>query len=164
MTKNKAFIGLSCTGHDGAVAILGGGQLVFAEAAERYRQSKFAVGQTPDDYHYCRDVFARYVDSDELVIAKSWSANAGQIWHDENRRLREAAAALPQHREILEKLAAFHLDNWDGFMGPSVDLAGHGTARAANVLGKRLVDQRGYDHHLCHAAFGVWGAPSIPRP
>lgn len=159
MTKNKAFIGLSCTGHDGAVAVLEGGKLVFAEAAERYRQNKFAVGQTADDYHYCRDVFARYVDSDELVIAKSWSESAGQIWHDENRRLREAAAALPQHREILEKLAAFHLDNWDGFMGPSVELAGHGTARAANVLGKRLVDQRGYDHHLCHAAFGVWGAP-----
>lgn len=159
MDKNIAFVGLSCTGHDGAVAILQGGRLLFAEATERYRQNKFAIAQAPDDYLYCREKLARHVEHEQLVIAKSWSEHATQIWHDENRRLREGIGSQSPHREVLQALAQFHLENWDGFMGPSIELAGHGVQRAAHALGKKVVQTRHYDHHLCHAAFGVWGAP-----
>ncbi|MGH8379369.1 carbamoyltransferase family protein [Pseudomonas sp.] len=159
MNNDIAFVGLSCTGHDGAVAIVQGGQLVFAEATERYRQNKFAVGQAPDDYLYCRDVLARHSDGDRLIVAKSWSDQATQIWHGENKRLRESIEQQPQHRAVLENLAQFHQHNWDGFMGPSIALAGHGVQRAAHALGRQVMETRHYDHHLCHAAFGAWGAP-----
>lgn len=159
MRNNKAYIGLSCTGHDGAVAIFENGELRFSEASERYRQSKFAVGQAPDDHHYCRDVFAEYLNANDIVLAKSWSNDAETIWLDENQRLSDAIKDFPQHKDILERLVAFHRNNWDGFMGPSIALAGHGAERAAGALGKQVVDRRAYDHHLCHAAFAAWSAP-----
>jgi carbamoyltransferase len=159
MNNDIAFVGLSCTGHDGAVAIVQGGRLVFAEATERYRQNKFAVGQAPDDYLYCRDVLARHSDARQLVVAKSWSEQATQIWHGENVRLRASIKQQPQHRDVLERLAQFHQHNWDAFMGPSIALAGHGVQRAAQALDKQVMETRHYDHHLCHAAFGTWGAP-----
>ena len=159
MGSVKTFVGLSCTGHDGAVALVENRALAFAEAAERYRQSKFAVGMAPDDHHYCRNVLAQHASGDEIVLARSWSAQADAIWHAENDLLRQSIAALPQHRDVLQQLVTFHRDSWDHFMKPSIDIAGHGLHRAAGALGRRVVETRAYDHHLCHAAFGAWSSP-----
>lgn len=159
MNARTAYIGLSCTGHDGALAVVENGKIRFAEAAERFYQNKFAVSQAPDDYHHARAILARHVDADELVVAKSWSRDATAIWHAQNRLLRQCAKDLPRHAALIEKLSAFHLDNWDSFMKPNIELAGSGLARAAAYAGKTIRETTAYDHHLCHAAFGAYGSP-----
>lgn len=155
----RAFVGLSCTGHDGAMAIMHSGKLVFAEAAERNYQSKFAINQAPDEYHHTRRTLLRHVDPDEIVVAKSWSDNAGGIWSAQNSLLDVSIARFPEYSDTLQSFKTYHLNSWTGFLQPNIDLAGHGVARAAASLGKEIVGIRRYDHHLCHAAFAVHGSP-----
>ncbi|MDE3738820.1 carbamoyltransferase C-terminal domain-containing protein [Pseudomonas resinovorans] len=155
----KAFVGLSCTGHDGALAIMQHGIIRFAEAAERHYQKKFAINQAPDEYHYTRNAMLRHLDADEIVLAKSWSTDAGSIWRRQNALLDESIEHFTEYSEVLRKFQAYHLDSWNGFLQPNIDLSGHGTVRAAASLGKPIVGVRHYDHHLCHAAFAAYGSP-----
>ena len=48
--RKKNYIGLACTGHDNALAIVNSsGKIVFAESTERFLQNKRAISAVPDD-------------------------------------------------------------------------------------------------------------------
>ena len=68
------YIGLACTYHDPAIAVVNGdGEVMFAEAAERPLQAKRAYHCAPDHFPYIDSVWDRYCrDGGDLVIAKSW--------------------------------------------------------------------------------------------
>ena len=73
-------IGLACSLHDPAIAILNGrGEVTFAESAERYLQDKRAFGSTPDAFFRIPDLIQRYCDPDaDLIVARTWSADFQQ--------------------------------------------------------------------------------------
>jgi carbamoyltransferase len=73
----KNYIGLACTWHDPAIAIVNhDGEVVFAEAAERYLQSKRSISYATDDFNRMATLIKDYCDPDaELVVAKSWGRN-----------------------------------------------------------------------------------------
>ena len=71
MKRKRYYIGLSSTFHDSAIAIVGpDGDVLFAEATERYLQSKRAFNCQPDHIIRAPDLIETYCEPDaELVIA-----------------------------------------------------------------------------------------------
>ena len=66
------YIGLSCTGHDNAVAIVDPeGRIVFAESAERYLQNKRALGYTAEDHLRIEKLVDEYYRFDGQRIASN---------------------------------------------------------------------------------------------
>jgi carbamoyltransferase len=106
--SRRNYIGLSCSLHDPALAIVDAhGQLLFAEAAERALQTKRAYNNPPAELSRAAELVERYGEPDsDLVLASTWSRNytrtmAG-VWgvidlYDALRRLvsRRPADALP---------------------------------------------------------------------
>lgn len=76
MTRN--YIGLACTWHDPATAIVDSrGEVVFAEAAERYLQKKRAHHTTPDDIIRAPELIETYCEPDaDLVVARTWTTRS----------------------------------------------------------------------------------------
>jgi len=90
-------IGLACSLHDPAIAIVNGrGEVVFAESAERYLQDKRAFGSTPDAFFRIPDLVERYCDPGaDLIVARTWSADFQQR---QPERLRRAVRRLQKAR------------------------------------------------------------------
>jgi carbamoyltransferase len=70
----KYYIGLSVTYHDPALAIVDGqGNVLFAEATERYMQNKRALNCEADPLLRIKELLEQYCPSpDEIVIAINW--------------------------------------------------------------------------------------------
>src|SRR3990167_3891492 len=75
MTKN--YIGLACSQHDPAIAIVNSeGKVVFAESTERYLQNKRAWNTFADDLILTEKLLKKYTDPNaDLVITTTWSEN-----------------------------------------------------------------------------------------
>ena len=75
MSGKKYYIGLACTFHDSAIAIIDSeGKILFAEATERFTQSKRAPGIVSDDGNNIAELIKKYCpDGNEFVISYSWS-------------------------------------------------------------------------------------------
>ena len=73
--KQKFYIGLGNTFHDPAMAVVSSeGEVLFAEASERYLQNKRAYGLTADVRETTRRVIKDYCDPQaSFVVAKPWS-------------------------------------------------------------------------------------------
>jgi carbamoyltransferase len=145
MTKN--YIGLACTGHDNAIAIVNSsGDLVFAEAIERPLQNKRALNCPVDDPSTSRDVIARYCEPGaELVIARTWSDGSVDILAETSRHV---AGYLSGLRYTLD------------FVAENIPRSGRYLAtwgRAKNAGGAGAV--RGFDHHLTHASAACLSSP-----
>ncbi|MFZ5602208.1 MAG: hypothetical protein ACOY7J_07130, partial [Pseudomonadota bacterium] len=71
----RNYIGLATTFHDSAIAIVNAaGEVVFAEATERYLQNKSAINVMPDLLTRAVDLINTYCDPDaQLVFAHTWS-------------------------------------------------------------------------------------------
>jgi len=70
-------VGLSTTGHDPAIAVVSpDGEVIFAEATERFLQSKRAWGAQPDQLSHIKPVLDEIIHKDanaEFQISLSWS-------------------------------------------------------------------------------------------
>ena len=77
----RYYIGLATTFHDPALAIVDAeGEIVFAEAAERFLQSKRAINAEPDHLFRIADLIKEYCEQDaEFTIARSWSARSSRL-------------------------------------------------------------------------------------
>lgn len=71
----KYYIGLACTLHDPAIAIVdSSGTVLFAEAAERYLQHKRCFGCPPDNATFIPQLIEKFCQpKSELEIATTWS-------------------------------------------------------------------------------------------
>ena len=71
----KNYVGIACTMHDPAVAIVNSrGQVVFAEATERYLQNKRGISSPPVDVIRVERLVAEYCEPDaDLVLARTWT-------------------------------------------------------------------------------------------
>lgn len=71
----RYYVGLAATFHDPALAVVDErGEVLFAEASERYYQDKRAYGAAADPRTVVRRVLAEHCDPQgEFVVAKAWS-------------------------------------------------------------------------------------------
>jgi carbamoyltransferase len=164
ITLTANYIGLACTFHDPAVAVVNSrGDIVFAEATERHLQSKRAYNIAPDYLAYIPHILEQHCERGvDLVVAKSWSN--GTL-----RRIRQA--------KTIQKLCSRWIPNGSKWamasnvsrtmlvsMGSSLGFASEGIRHQLDKesifgLSQRNIEIRGYDHHLCHAAAGCFTSP-----
>jgi carbamoyltransferase len=166
MTKN--YIGLACTFHDPALAIVDSrGRVVFAEATERPCQVKRAHHFPPDNLSYVGPILDRYCEPGaEWAIAKSWSPRYGRLvrLYEMGRRL--LAFVTPRSK------ARAAVSEQHGFMARAMY---HSTDLASEGIRQVLLDRQrpgvgrgkapplptitGFDHHLTHAAAACFSSP-----
>jgi carbamoyltransferase len=168
MTK-KNYIGLACTGHDNALAIVDSqGEVVFAEATERYLQNKRAISAVPDDLIRVGKLIERYCEPDAgIVAAKSWSDNAVPLLRKEYDEMGDYLNLL-QRREKTPSMAFMETRLQDyrhilKFFTTLVDEAGTHLEYIARtgfgLSSPRKFEMRRYDHHLTHAAASCFSSP-----
>lgn len=161
----RYYIGLATTFHDPALAIVGpDGEVLFAEATERYLQYKRAPNCEPDSAPRMDGLLKRYIPADaEVVIATSWgeqfsgfldqSARGGAFDFDAILALSpELNKSMVPERSERAFIASLHLAQRRAGLGTLL-----GLDRAfgkANVAGLRR-----YGHHLSHAAYACLGSP-----
>lgn len=158
-------IGLATTFHDPAIAILGPtGEVLFAEATERYLQYKRAPNCEPDSAPRMESLLKRYIPKDaEVTIATSWGedftgfldqmARAGSFTLDALLKLSpELNRSLVPERTERALIASLHSAQQRAGMGVLLGLdRAYGKA---NVTGLKR-----YGHHLSHAAYACWSSP-----
>jgi len=164
----RNYIGLSNTLHDSAMAIVSSeGRVLFAEATERYLQNKRSINCPPDFFQHSSKMIQKYCDPDtELVIAQSWSEQAGKLMEqmlegiqNDERRLVELFGELPNFmkthissREFLF-LAQINAINQTG------NTLRYELNQRENAKYIRQLRPRLYDHHLTHAATACYSSP-----
>ncbi len=158
----RNYIGLACTGHDNALAIVdSAGKVVFAEATERYLQNKRALNSPPDDLIRIDGLVEAYCEPDaELLVAKTWSKKAPEIFEREekaaNQRLQSAeneatSAAVAADVGIISYVHSF-------ISGNIAEAGQHLAFRCQSNLNKKIVT-KSYNHHFTHAAAACYTSP-----
>ena len=159
----RFYIGLATSFHDPAVAVVNSsGEVVFAEASERYLQDKRAQGCAADVRETVRRIIRDYCDPrGEYVIAKSWS--------------RKATGALDllyllgfaRHERLPHRpgVTSRFLGDWRALFGSvwqqhtANKLSGGHFADVLSQLGRPRVSYVAFPHHLTHAATGGFTSP-----
>ena len=159
-----SYMGLACTFHDPAVAVVdAAGQVVFAQATERHLQVKRAFHCPPDGLPYISNVLRNHCEpGTDLVVAKSWSKRAlrGVLVVRALQRLagplvRARTTWAPANAIFRSVLAA---------LGSAISLSSE-TVRQQFERDPRVgslrpnIAVRGYDHHLTHAAAACFTSP-----
>lgn len=166
MTKN--YIGLANTFHDSALAVVSSsGEVVFAEATERYLQNKRSINCVPDFFHRAYQVVRRHTEPGaELVVAQSWSDRTPALMQAtldevsrEEQRLEELFGEVPEFMRT-------HVSSRKYYARALTNLfhhTGNTLAYELNQAGDRgyltELDHRKYDHHLTHAAAACYSSP-----
>ena len=179
--KKRNYIGLACSYHDPAICIVNSrGEVVFAEAAERYLQDKRAMNCAPDHPTRIASLLEEYIEPGaELVLAKSWSAKYARRCRRVSWRLgwrqwfrdwlRKDDSDIPRPLDLFRSVAES--------MGNSVNHAGwnlrsqlvrdyiygkaHHKQRArsgVSLADLGRVHEVAFDHHLTHAAAGSFSS------
>ncbi|MDD9970195.1 MAG: hypothetical protein OXR73_28400 [Myxococcales bacterium] len=166
------YIGLSCTGHDNAIAIVNSsGETVFAEATERVHQSKRALGLPPDDLHCIGEAVRTYCEPNaDLVVAHTWSRQsrvmAARLFEHSRKRRTHLQGRRADRAKPLSPSAARALDFLDQ-RERTLQLLLRLHCQTAQLAGKNLRYRMGtdrqvsryYDHHLTHAASASFASP-----
>jgi carbamoyltransferase len=160
--SKKNYIGLSITPHDPAICILSPeGEILFAQASERYLQNKRAWHSPADDLFFVRKLIETYCDpKNELVISLSWEKK----YLKKNQNFMRFIDRGPIHalfkKFLLDKkpvVASFFHELksiWTGFN----EHAGSNLAYQYYDLTKQAVSFRYFDHHLTHAAAACYNS------
>ncbi len=184
-SKKRNYIGLACTFHDPALAIVDShGDVVFAEAAERYLQDKRAINCPPDHAIRIAPLVHEYVEKDaEIVLAKTWSFGFARYYGRLSRGLRwlqqvrdwfrmdapDAPRVLDFSRSVAEAMLSslnyagwnlrFQLmSNW-AYGAPRIaNSAPPAAERAATLAAFGPIRETAFDHHLTHAAAGAFSS------
>lgn len=161
---NTYYIGLATTFHDPALAVVNAkGEIVFAEATERYYQNKRAIGVPADNAEWARRIISKYAEPDaEFVIAGSWNSSM----HRFLRRIDFLGLANPQKIHRLDQLAPWgfgsrHVAMWVCLMQlAAFNKSGAGFSFAlAENFNNRNVRFANFQHHMTHAAAACHMSP-----
>ncbi|SKA66819.1 carbamoyltransferase family protein [Enterovibrio nigricans] len=153
------YLGISCTGHDNALALVNSnGQVLYAQAVERDTQTKQGFSLAPDQPHKIIRLIKQYApEATQLTICKSWPEDTPQKMAQEIQRI-----SLKDYDEAYRDVAAIFLDvqmsNMNEVFLPNIQMAGGGTKRASMALNLKT-DTRQFDHHSTHAAFACYSSP-----
>jgi carbamoyltransferase len=150
----RTHLGLACSGHDNAVAIIDdAGALCFAEATERFLQQKRSLGYPADDLVYAKQLLAKWWQPNtDLILAKTWSQGF----------------ASAQRKRANQRLSTHSAERLHGpldlLIANSIEYSGnHLRARALEQIVQQARDgkvtDRFYEHHLTHAAAACYSSP-----
>lgn len=158
------YIGLASTFHDPAMAVVDSkGEVIYAEATERFLQYKRAYGCAPDLRETVRQVLKKHCDPQaNFVIATPWSGKMTKFlgvldFIGETGHMRLAKRSSTMTRFLVD----------ERFVCSSVWLQHASNKQAgghlADILrldhGNDRITYRKYDHHLSHAANACFGSP-----
>jgi carbamoyltransferase len=161
---SKFYVGLATTFHDPAVSIIDSkGEIIFAEATERYLQNKRARGCSADLRFWIESLIDRYCDPQgEYVVAKTWSSSHQRILKAMNFLGLLDHEKIPKRSERLtDFFVSFHELLSVSALQHSVQLQSGG--QLIDLLRSKFHNNRvqflNYPHHLCHAATACYGSP-----
>jgi carbamoyltransferase len=142
---SRYYIGLSTSGHDPSFSVVNErGEVLFAEATERFLQDKRAWGCLPDHKGHLESFLQGLIESDpdaEFSVATSWKS---------------VKADLPV--EISSVLMPAYIGEWIRSLQAYVQ---RNAGVHARLVTKESVlsDIRHFDHHTCHAVSAVYSSP-----
>jgi carbamoyltransferase len=161
----RYYIGLASTFHDPALAIVApDGDVLFAEATERFLQYKRAPNCEPDLAPRMASLIRRWIpEGAEIVVATSWG-EAFSSFLDSSARtgafdLASLATLSPElnrsfvpERSERALVASLHLQQRRAGIGTLIGLDRAGGGRRFSAL-------RRYGHHVSHAAYACGTSP-----
>ena len=154
-SQKKLYIGLGNSPHDPAIAIVNNeGELVFAEASERYLQNKRAWGCPPDDMVRSQRLLEEYLKPNtDLVLASSWSdrfIGRSRFMCFTPGLSKLMKSMLPAN---IHSLLTLLLSLWHRRSGANLEYQ----AWTKNIDTK--ITRKAFNHHLCHAAAACYSSP-----
>lgn len=163
----RNYVGMANSFHDSALAIVdSAGEIVFAEATERYLQYKRTIGVASDVYVRAADLISRYCDPEaELVIASSWSDETKAIMRGNLEKVGETA---DHYRHLLGDVPAplcRQLTRQRFYFRSQLSMLDQPGHLLEYELGQTdrwqhtAIARRGFEHHLTHAAAGCYSSP-----
>jgi carbamoyltransferase len=161
---NHYTIGLSVTYHDSALAILDAeGEVVFAEATERFLQNKRALNAEPDQLFRIPELLETYCpDPGEITIASNWRKRRPLYESVMSRFGLLSAPGLLKDgiKRLRSPLGNYQLHHMMACQHDSIRRTGLNLVR---ILRERYpqcqIRFADYDHHLTHAAAACYGSP-----
>lgn len=164
----KNYIGIANTFHDSSVAIVNSeGKVVFAQATERYLQNKRAIHAPADQFINIGRLVEEYCEPGaELIVANTWSSNAGAMGEQATRLVSQEEAAWRDENGRIPDLIFDKLAFRKFAIRAQIN-----AAQLANITLRYELSQleqwrsntdfkvRCYDHHLTHAATACFTAP-----
>jgi carbamoyltransferase len=160
----KFYVGLATGFHDPAVAVVNSrGEIVFAEASERYFQDKRALGCAADVRATVRRLMEQHCDPrGEYLIAKAWSRASTRVLDllyllgvaNHERLPRRKTGVVSRY---LADRGALFASVWQQHAASHLS-GGH----FADILlrgGNSRVRYTAVPHHLAHAASGCYTSP-----
>jgi len=160
----RYYIGLSVSTHDAGLAIVDSdGEIVFAEATERYLQYKRAPNCEPDNERLI-SLLKQYCEPNaEFVAAVNWrktSTIASKFLTFSG--LTTAQGILRSQQTDIKFNTPFSLRTKmiNACAASMYAKLGVGFAYATKMIfGNAQTDMRFFSHHLCHAALGCYTSP-----
>ncbi len=155
MIMKKNYIGLAITPHDPAICILNSqGEIVFAQASERYLQNKRAWHSPADDIFFVKKLIEEHCDLTlELVIACSWEKKYLKKNQNLIRLFNREGVKTFGEKFLKKKIPLFSfLHELKAIYSGFNEHAGTNLAYQYYNLTKNPSSFRYYDHHLTHAA------------
>jgi len=158
------YIGLGVTYHDPALAIVDeNGEVVFAEATERYLQYKRALNCEPDNLYQLPQLLSSHcAGASRLTLAFNWRSK--RPWYE--RSVARLGILSPQglRRQGIMRLGSplenYKLHHMMACQRNSMAQGGLNLVRILRELYPRCVIAfRDFDHHTAHAALACYGSP-----
>lgn len=159
----KYYLGLSVTYHDSALAIINDrGQVLFAEATERYLQNKRALNAEPDQLFRVSELLREFCpDADEFSIAINWRRKR-PAYETIVAKLGVLSATGMQNnglRRLRSPLPTYHLHHMMACQRNSIAAAGLNLVRLIREIQPNCrLSFADFDHHLTHAAAACYSS------
>lgn len=164
----RNYIGLANTFHESSVAIVDSeGEVVFAEATERYLQNKRALNAVADQYARIGKLVRKYCDPEaELVVAHSWSERAtglmqaaAEIVPKIEKACMESLGMIPDHVASLLAFRKFIVPSQIAMLALTNNTLRYELSQMEEWKSKVDFVVKQYDHHLTHAATACYTNP-----
>lgn len=158
------YIGLCATYHDPALAIVNAaGEVLFAEATERFLQYKRALNAEPDNLYLLPELLHRYCpDAGTFVVAGNWLDSRPfyeRVAHTLGW-LSPEGLLKPAPRPLVAPVATYQLHHMMASQRHAIQRRNLNLARIIRSdFPTASVSFRHYDHHLTHAALACYGSP-----
>jgi carbamoyltransferase len=158
------YIGLSVTYHDSALAIVSDeGEVLFAEATERFLQNKRALNCEPDQLYRLPELLEQYCPHPQkIVIAINWLKKR-PLYENIVKQLGFLSAQgllKAGIKKLHSPLTNTQLHHMMACQRNSIDRAGLNLVRVIqDYYPDCVIAFKDYDHHLTHAAIACYGSP-----
>ena len=158
------YIGLSVTYHDSALAIISeAGEVLFAEATERFLQNKRALNCEPDQLYLLPELLAEFCPNPtKIIIASNWRKKR-PLYETVAKALGILSAPgllKTGIKKLHSPLTNYQLHHMMACQRSSIEQTGLNLVRIMQeIYPDCAIKFKDYDHHLTHAAIACYGSP-----